>query len=140
MTLSSRELDISKLALCLKALEECYSEYTKNNDSRMKEFLEDACVKRFEFSLEISWKTMKRFLKLEYSKNDTELTMNNIFRFMEHYGFVKSWTRWRTYYTERNNTAHEYDQKKARSLLAHTQDLISDMEYLYDKLSKVITD
>ena len=54
--------------------------YTKNTDSRMREFLEDACVKRFEFSLEISWKTMKRFLKLEYSKNDTELTMNNIFR------------------------------------------------------------
>ena len=67
----------------------------------MREYIEDACVKRFEYTVETSWKIMKKYLKLEYGKSDLELTMNNIFRLMEGYGFVISWEKWREYYEKR---------------------------------------
>ncbi len=138
MSYDSNNIDISYLKSCIKSLTDCYKDYTETQDPKIKEYIEDACVKRFEFSLEISWKIMKRFLKLRYAKTDQELTMNNIFRFMENYDFIPSWKSWQNYYSKRNNTAHEYNQIKARELLSCTKDLIKDMEYLYSNLKKAL--
>ena len=62
--------------------------------------------------------------------------MNNIFRFMQGYGLAENWERWRNYYQKRNETAHEYNLKKARSLLVLIPDFIKDVEYLIDKLNE----
>lgn len=100
----------------------------------MKEYIADACIKRYEYTVETAWKTMKKFLKLEYGKKDEELTMNNIFRFMEGYGFIHSWEKWREYYDRRNDTSHEYNQVKALMILEIVDNLVEDCEFLYKKL------
>ena len=102
----------------------------------MQSFIEDSCVKRFEFTVETAWKTMKKYLKEAYGKDDKELTMNNIFRFMEGYGFIKSWEVWRAYYDQRNDTSHEYNRSKALNLLKSMDSLLEDTKYLYAELEK----
>ena len=111
--MNKSELDINNLKNCIEALNECFKAYKTNSNEQIRGFIEDSCVKRFEFTVETSWKMMKKYLKLEYGKNDKELTMNNIFRLMEGYGFIKSWEDWREYYDRRNDTSHEYNREKS---------------------------
>ncbi|MBQ7450316.1 nucleotidyltransferase substrate binding protein [bacterium] len=68
-------------------MKNCTKDYTDCSDKKMCEYIEDACVKRFEYAVETSWKIMKTYLKLEYGKSESELTVNNIFRLMESYVF-----------------------------------------------------
>ena len=73
---------------------------------------------------------MKKYFKIQYGKTESELTMNNIFRFMEGYGFTKSWLNWKNYYEIKNNTAHEYNIEKARNLINIIPDFINDVRFL----------
>ena len=135
-----KDLDISRLKNCIETLKNCTKDYKECKEEKMREYNADACVKRFEYTVETAWKLMKKYLKLEYGKNDNELTMNNIFRYMENYGFVKSWESWREYYLKRNGTSHEYNKIKASELLANVDSLLKDSQYLYEKLSAMIED
>lgn len=76
---------------------------------------------------------MKKYFKLQYSKKEEELTMNNIFRYMESYGFAQSWLRWKEYYRQRNNTSNEYDIEKSRELLKIIPDFLTDVDFLLKK-------
>ena len=132
------ELDISNLKRHIDSLKTCTSDYKANDNQNLKEYIEDACVKRFEYTIETSWKLMKKYLKLEYGKTEQELTMNNIFRLMEGYGFIKSWETWRDYYNKRNDTSYEYNQNKAREILNIIDDLLNDTEFLYNNLKNAL--
>lgn len=131
--MSNNQIDIKNLKSCIDSLKECIEAYKSNTDKKIQGFIEDSCVKRFEFTVETSWKTMKRYLKVVYGKDDKELTMNNIFRLMEGYGFIKSWEAWRGYYDQRNDTSHEYNQKKA-IVLNSMDNLLNDINYFYNSL------
>ena len=134
--MTDSKLDITNLQNRIAALKECIEAYKTNMDDKIRGFIEDSCVKRFEFTVETSWKTMKKYLKEVYGKDDKELTMNNIFRLMEGYGFIKSWELWREYYDRRNDTSHEYNRDKAKKILAVTENLLQDAEFLYTELEK----
>ena len=134
--MSGHKIDITNLKNCIDALMECIDAYKSNTNEQMQSFIEDSCVKRFEFTVETAWKTMKKYLKEVYGKDDKELTMNNIFRLMEGYGFIKSWEAWRAYYDQRNDTSHEYNRSKALNLLKSMDSLLEDTKYLYAELEK----
>ena len=134
--MSNTNLDITNLKNCIDSLEECINAYKTNSNEQMRGFIEDSCVKRFEFTIETSWKIMKKYLKEVYGKDDKELTMNNIFRYMEGYGLIKSWEAWREYYDRRNDTSHEYNQEKAKNILNTIDNLLQDATYLYSELKK----
>ena len=131
-------MDVSNLSDCLNTLKECSDFYNAAEEAKMKEFLGDAYIQRFEYTLEIAWKTMKRYLKLVRGKNEDDLTVNNIFRMMENYGFIRSWETWRKYYEYRNNTSHEYDQTKALELISKIAGFIEECEYFYARLSEAL--
>ena len=134
--MNDKKLDISNLKNCIDALKECIDAHNTTTNEQMKGFIEDSCVKRFEFTVETSWKIMKKYLKEVYGKDDKELTMNNIFRLMEGYGFIKSWEIWREYYDRRNDTSHEYNREKALNILKSINGLLEDANYLYTELEK----
>jgi nucleotidyltransferase substrate binding protein (TIGR01987 family) len=136
--MNKSELDISNLKKHIESLQNCVKDFQKATDESMKEYIEDACVKRFEYTVETSWKIMKKYLKLEYGKSEKELTMNNIFRFMEGYGLIKSWEKWSFYYEKRNDTSHEYNKEKANEILTIINDLTEDAQFLYNQLNEVL--
>uniref|UniRef100_UPI0040269FF3 nucleotidyltransferase substrate binding protein n=1 Tax=Candidatus Scatousia sp. TaxID=3085663 RepID=UPI0040269FF3 len=131
------EIDISNLKSALKTLETSMMQLDKHRECDFADMLEDSCIKRFEYTLEIARKTMKRILKKIYGKNETELTVNNIFRFMQGYKFIPNWENWRAYYEKRNNTAHEYNIEKSRELLKIIPDFIQDTEILIKNLENI---
>ncbi len=132
------ELDLTNLKNSIDKLKESINAYKSIQDETIRSFIEDSCVKRFEFTVETSWKMMKKYLKLEYGKTDKELTMNNIFRLMEGYGFINSWETWRNYYDRRNDTSHEYNNEKSKKILAIIDDFYNDVDSLYNNLKKAV--
>ena len=83
---------------------------------------------------------MLRYLKLAYAKDDKELTVNNIFRFMNSYGMIQNWESWKEYYAKRNDTSHEYNLNKARDLLPILPQFIEDVRFLVNSFDKAVID
>ena len=130
------KIDISNVQNALETLKKSNIKFLENKDESITDMLEDSCVKRFEYTLETSWKLMKRILKKIYGKQEQELTVNNIFRFMQGYGFIKNWESWKDYYAKHNNTSHEYNLEKSRELLKIIPTFIEDADFFLDKLQK----
>ena len=129
-------IDISNLKSALQTLKVSMETLSKNQTCDFVDMLEDSCIKRFEYTLEIARKLMKRVLKKIYGKSEEELTVNNIFRFMQGYKFIPNWENWRDYYEKRNNTAHEYNLEKSRKLIEIIPQFIEDTEILTNNLEE----
>ena len=130
------EIDITNLKSALDILKTSMEKLEENKTRDFADMLEDSCIKRFEYTLGIARKTMKRVFKKIYGKNEEELTVNNTFRFMEGYKLIDNWENWREYYEKRNNTAHEYSLEKSRKLLKIIPAFIKDTEILINNLEK----
>lgn len=133
-------IDISNLESALNTLKLSMDVLEKEKNSNFVDMLEDSCIKRFEYTLEISRKIMKRVLKKIYGKSEEELTVNNIFRFMQGYKFIDNWENWRNYYEKRNNTAHEYNLEKSRKLMVLLPEFIKDADTLIKNLKEKLDD
>ena len=113
--MTEAELNIDILKQSYTTLTDAWEVYQKGfSDKKLEEMISDSCVKRFEYTMETSLKIMRKFLKLEYGKDDKELTVNNIFRLMQGYSFISNWESWKEYYAKRNDASHEYNTAKAR--------------------------
>lgn len=131
-------IDISNLKSALQTLKSSMETLDKNRTCDFADMLEDSCIKRFEYTLEIARKLMKRVLKNIYGKSEEELTVNNIFRFMQGYKFIPNWENWRDYYEKRNNTAHEYNLSKSRKLIEIIPKFIEDTDILVNNFEEKI--
>ena len=132
------KIEISSLKNALDTVKESVDILKNNREEYLRTSLEDSLVKRFEYTLELSKKMMKKILKKFYDKPEEELTVNNIFRFMYGLNFISNTESWRNYHEKRNNTAHEYNLEKSRKLLELIPDFINDVEELINNIEKNI--
>ena len=88
------ELDLSNLKNSIQTLSECYYDYTRQSDEKLKNYIKDSCIKRFEYTYETSKKIMNKFLKKEYDKKEKELAINNIFREMYSLDLIENFENW----------------------------------------------
>ena len=130
------ELKTDALEKSLLTLREAWTAYQNNKDEALTSIIADSCIQRYEYTLETAWKLMKKYLKLTYGKSDEELTVNNIFRLMSSYNMIGNWENWKEYYIKRNETAHEYNIEKSRSVLTVIPRFIADAEILVASFKK----
>jgi len=133
------EINISSLKNALSIVKESVNILDNNSEEYLRTSLEDSLVKRFEYTLELSKKIMKKILKKFYDKQEEELTVNNIFRFMYGLNFISNPESWRNYHEKRNNTAHEYNLEKSRKLLELIPDFVKDVEELITNIEKILS-
>ena len=134
------ELDLSNFKNSLSTLKECYHDLTEQQDEKLKTYIKDSCVKRFEYTYETAKKIMNKFLKKEYDKTEKDLTINNIFREMYGLGLINNFENWVDYREKRNITAHEYNIDKTYSIIDIIPNFIKDTEFLITNLEKILTD
>ena len=134
------ELNLDILKNSLKTLKECYDDYSAEPNKKIKDYIKDSCIKRFEYTYETSKKIMNKFLKKEYDKSEKDLTINNIFREMYGLDLIKNFENWADYREKRNFTSHEYNEKYTDSIIAVIPDFISDVEYLINQLEGILQD
>ena len=133
------ELDLSLLKNCFETLKECYSDYTNQSDEKLRIYIKDSCIKRFEYTYETAKKIMNKYLKKEYDKTEKDLSINNIFREMFALGLIKDFENWAEYREKRNTTAHEYDIKKTYTIIEIIPKFIDDVDFFITNIEKVLT-
>ena len=62
--MNKSNLDLVNLKNCISTLKNCSKDFKAADTEIMKEYIADACIKRYEYTVETAWKTMKKFLKL----------------------------------------------------------------------------
>ncbi|MBO5436018.1 nucleotidyltransferase substrate binding protein [bacterium] len=134
------ELDLTLLKNSLATLKECWTDLNIQQDEKIKIYIKDSCIQRFEYTYESAKKIMNKFLKKEYDKTEKDLSINNIFREMYSLGLIENFENWVEYREKRNITSHEYNLKLTYTILDCVQNFINDVEFLVDNLEKVLTD
>ena len=122
------KLDLTNIKNAVATLEEAINYYNTDVEQPIKNMYADSCIQRFEYTYELSWKIMKKYLKLFFNKTEQELTIKNIFRYSQGYGLIQDWTKWVEYNDARNNTSHEYNLNKAQFVLSVLQSFLGDVK------------
>jgi nucleotidyltransferase substrate binding protein (TIGR01987 family) len=96
--------------------------------------IRDSVIKRFEFTYELSHKTLRRFLAEYGADADVVSTMTfpELIRTGNQKNLLRSeWPRWRAFRDARNRTAHTYQEKAAQAVLAEIPDFLAEAKHLY---------
>lgn len=94
-------------------------------------------IQYFEFTFELSWKTMKDFLESEgFAVTSPRDTLKQAFQS----GYIKEGKKWMEALEDRNLTTHTYDEKSSRKIetLIKTK-YFSMIEELYERLKQEST-
>lgn len=76
----------------------------------------DGTIQRFEFVIELFWKTLRRILEEQGNITSTPKdTLKNAYRI----GWLKNEEPWLQMIQDRNETSHIYDQKKAAEIYSN---------------------
>lgn len=132
------KLDLSALQKALVSLDAALQEHKKQNN----DFLRDSCIQRFEYTYELSWKMLKRFLEMTEpaSSSIDELSFPGLIRKGNEKGLLLSdWTKWKVFREARNLTSHTYNETKAKDVFAIIPDFYQESHFLYNKLNDRIS-
>lgn len=128
------ELIITPLEKALSSLNEALLEYNKDIKNL---FVRDSCIQRFEYSYELAWKMLRRYLRITEASNIEieELNFQSLIRLGSDKGLLKNgWDQWKIYRETRNITSHAYDETKAQEIIKYIPSFYADALYLLNKL------
>lgn len=141
---SQSQLDISSLKKAITQLEQSLMYYNSDlvqQDPGLVLQLRAASIQAFEFTYELCWKMMKRYLEIAEASPGTVDTMSfsNLIRTACEQGLLLSdLTIWVGYRKDRGTTSHVYDQAKAVEIFNHIPQFLVEASYLYQQLEQRI--
>ena len=99
--------------------------------------IRDGLIQRFEFTYELGYKTMRRYL--EYTAPNPalfdEMTFQDQIRTANEQGLLLgAWPEWRGYRRMRGMTSHTYSEAIAVDVVAYIPKFLEEMTYLRDRL------
>ena len=96
----------------------------------------DSAIKRFEFTVELAWKTIQKFLReQELVCRSPKECFQEAFRF----GLIEDDPRWIEMMEDRNKTVHTYNEKFAEEVCARMPDYLDLLAVLKNKLETTIS-
>jgi nucleotidyltransferase substrate binding protein (TIGR01987 family) len=114
-------LDLTPLRNALASLERGL---VRRRNNPADEEVRDACIQRFEYCFELSWKMLKR--QIEFELGNTEevdgYSKRTLFRVAAERGLISSPEPWFVYLVQRNKTSRAYDAQVAQEVAAVLED------------------
>lgn len=107
-------IDVSPLRRALATLDEALSAHARAPADLL---IRDACIKRFEYSYELSHKLLRRYLEATEPAGVNDLSFPRLVRLgYERALLAESWDVWEGFRDARNTTSHAYNEDKAREV------------------------
>lgn len=132
-------LDLNSLEKAVAALQSAIRIYDENplaEDAPEKILLRDGVIQRFEFTFELSWKMLKRYLEQYGLERIDTLNNRDLFRVGCEQGLLRDASPWFHYLKMRNQTSHVYDDAKAREVFCAARDFLPDVQALLAQLKE----
>ena len=134
-------LDLRNLNKALDALSlafEIYDQKLLPEYEPEKIVLRDGVIQRFEFTYELAWKTLKRYLQ-EYGLEKVDsLNNRDLFRVGFEQGLIDDPTVWFHYLKMRNQSSHVYDEVKAAQVFAAAREFQQAAQSLLERIAAKI--
>lgn len=108
-------------------------------DAGLREQLRNSVIQCFEFTYELSWKMLKRYLEAtEASPAELDTApFQNLIRIGNERGLLRSdWRQWKTYRQARTDSSHTYDAAKAEAVFALAPDFLAEAQALLQELTR----
>lgn len=100
-------------------------------DARARIVLRAGVIQSFEFTYEMCWKFMKRWLEANVGRTYVEgVARRELFRLAFENGLIADIERWMDAHFARNRTSHTYDEDAAVDVLAVAREFVHDAEQL----------
>ena len=136
-------LDLSSLQNAVSQLEEALDLYASEQlaevDPRLKRHLGTAVIQAFEFTYELSFKMLKRYLGLALANpaKIADMSFNDVMREAFSQSLVQAeLSDWKEYRRSRGTTSHAYDEKKAQEVLDNVPAFLQEACYLLSRLQE----
>ncbi|MBI2058582.1 MAG: nucleotidyltransferase substrate binding protein [Nitrospirae bacterium] len=136
------KLSLASLEKAVASLEEAlrvYSTSSLADDASEKVVLRDGVIQRFEFTFELCWKMLRRFLDAYGLGRVGMMTNKELFRAGSEQGLLEDAETWLYYLRMRNLTSHVYDQTKAAEVFQAARAFLADAIKLLALLRKRAT-
>ncbi|OGY92287.1 MAG: hypothetical protein A3H70_03555 [Candidatus Komeilibacteria bacterium RIFCSPLOWO2_02_FULL_48_11] len=93
----------------------------------------DAAIQRFEFTVELAWKSIQQFLRVQNIVcRSPKQCLEEAFKF----GLVADNPLWLKMMEDRNLTVHTYNEETAEKIYSHLKDYLEPLGELREKLEK----
>jgi len=129
-------MTIVKAKAKIAQLEKALASFEKGILENPTDIERDGAIQRFEYSFELSWKTLKtvlEYLGVEDCKSPRKALQAGLIQ-----GFInaKDQDIWLIMLEDRNQTTHIYHEEVANSIFNHIQEYLQLMLSLKEKLKK----
>lgn len=94
------------------------------------EYIRDSVIQRFEFCIELAWKTGKKLMGTSSS------SPKNVLREMAQDGYIEDVIVWLEAIDHRNLSTHTYNEDLAEKVYSFIQNFYPELEKLAKKFSK----
>ncbi|UCC99597.1 MAG: nucleotidyltransferase substrate binding protein [Phycisphaerales bacterium] len=134
------KLDLSSLGKAVESLEKTLRVADDNTFmSRLtedqKEAVRAGVIQNFEFTYELCWKFMRRWLEVNLgSVYVAGVARRQLFRLSAEHRLVSDVDRWMEYHDARSETAHTYDENTAEDVFETAHRFLADAQKLPEAL------
>ena len=138
------KLDLSSFANALDQLASALDIYNSGmvqKDPKLKHHMRAAVIQAFEFTYELSFKMMKRYLR-ETEASSVELDTSNFHKIIRR-AYATSLIRkdisfWKAFRNGRNRTSHIYQEETAQAVFDIVPDFLEEARYLFGSLEEKV--
>lgn len=132
-------LDLRSLFKATAALEDALRIYDASplaEDAPEKIVLRDGTIQRFEFTFELAWKMLKRYLEHYGLERVDTLNNRDLFRMGFEHGLLGDPVRWFYYMRMRNQTSHVYNDAKAHEVFLVAREFLTAAQELATRMKE----
>jgi nucleotidyltransferase substrate binding protein (TIGR01987 family) len=132
-------MKLTSFEKALAAFETALNAYHKSSfpdGSIEKEVMRDSVIQRFEFTIELSWKSLKRYLEQYGLEKVDDLNNRDLFRIGFEQGLLLDAAPWMEYLKCRNLSSHTYNVATAERVYETANKCLKDAQYLLKKLQE----
>jgi nucleotidyltransferase substrate binding protein (TIGR01987 family) len=123
-------VSIAEYDKALRSLEEAFELHLSFTEEASKRLARDACIQRFEFCVELGWKTAGRIM------GSSATAANTVIREMARDGLIDDPELWFSFVVARNQSSHTYDENEAQRVFKIAQDFLPHGQELLKRLKK----
>ncbi len=129
-------VNLKSLTNAILRLEEALETYARDPSQTL---IRDGLIQRFEFTYEISHKTLKRYLEAASATPEEYdgMPFQDLIRSANEQGLLLSdWPKWKSYRDMRSKTSHTYDEQVALEVVADIPAFLQEARYLRDQIQQ----
>lgn len=140
MNSDSTKLDLTSLEKAITLLTQLSQrvsdeDFMSQQDQVVRFGLQAGLIQNLEFTYEVCWKMIKRWLEINGTPNSVDgVTRRELFRLAAENRLIEDVEEWMTYNAARNQTSHQYDSALAGETLSLIADFSRAAQRLLDNL------